>query len=71
MTFDEWYETNVEAMHITDFKPWLSEAWDAGALEERKRCKKVLMVAHELSKQYHNYYHYIALQLDESLERLK
>lgn len=35
MTFEEWYEANVECMHIADFKAWLSEAWDA-AIESTK-----------------------------------
>ena len=38
---------------------------------ERERCKAVLMAAHELSKQHHNYYHYIALQLDETVKVMK
>jgi hypothetical protein len=33
MTFEEWYEDHVKYMNLADFKPWLSEAWDA-ALEE-------------------------------------
>lgn len=39
---------------------------EAATKAERERCKTVLMAAHELSKQRHNYYHYIALQLDET-----
>ena len=41
MTFDEWYEANVKYMHIADFNPWLSEAWDAAVLAEREACAKV------------------------------
>ena len=71
MTFEEWYEANVEYMTLTDFKPWLAEAWEAGAKDDRDKVKKVLMAAHELSKQYHNYYHYITLQLDEAIGKIK
>jgi hypothetical protein len=39
--------------------------------DEREKVKKVLMAAHELSKPHHNYYHYIALQLDDAMEKLK
>lgn len=67
MTFEEWYEDHVKYMTTADFKPWLAEAFDAGAKSDREKVKKVLMAAHELSKQYHNYYHYIALLLDESI----
>ena len=69
--FEQWYEDHVKYMHTADWKPWMHEAWDAGAKAEREKCKKVLMAAHELSKQYHNYYHYIALQLDEAIEKIK
>jgi hypothetical protein len=41
MTFEEWYEENVEYMHIADFKPWLHEAFDAGVAHEREACAKV------------------------------
>lgn len=39
-------------------------AFNAGALSERERCKRVLMAAHELTNGQHNYYHFMALQLD-------
>lgn len=39
--------------------------------DDREKVKKVLMAAHELSKPHHNYYHYIALQLDDAMEKLK
>ena len=45
--------------------------YDAGYSDAIAKTKKVLMAAHELSKHYHNHYHYIALQLDEALEKIK
>ena len=49
----------------------LDELVETVIKEEREKVKKVLMAAHELSKQYHNYYHYIALELDEAMEKIK
>jgi hypothetical protein len=42
MTFEEWYEENVEYMHIADFKPWLHEAFDAGIAHEREACASLM-----------------------------
>ena len=44
--------------------------YDDGYMEAVRKAKIVLMAAHELSKQYHNYYHYIALNLDEAMEKI-
>ena len=34
MIFEEWYEENVKYMNLADFKPWLSEAWNAAKKDE-------------------------------------
>ena len=38
MIFEEWYENNVKYMTLTDFKPWLHEAWLAAQEEAAKLC---------------------------------
>lgn len=41
VAFEQWYEANVEAMNIADFKPWMSEAWDAAAEATKEKAAKV------------------------------
>jgi hypothetical protein len=45
VAFEQWYEANVEAMNIADFKPWMSEAWDAAIEATKEKMKKVFAVA--------------------------
>jgi hypothetical protein len=41
VAFNEWYEANVKYMNIADFKPWMSEAWDAAIEATKEKAAKV------------------------------
>lgn len=43
MTFEEWYENHVKYMTLTDFKPWLYEAWMAAREDSAKVCDTAII----------------------------
>jgi hypothetical protein len=63
MNFEEWYEANVKYMNTADFKPWMSEAWDAAIEATKEQLFKELMDMHRAANGQHNYYQYAVIQL--------
>jgi hypothetical protein len=55
VAFEQWYEANVEAMNIADFKPWMSEAWEAAIEATKEKAAKVCEEMYNLHEEDWDY----------------